>query len=167
MASAKKELTEIMKGLEDKTFTFSKDRLRQMEMLCAAEGLPAVPPFVRWMTANKDSQIKDALIEEALESVTPEDIEEQKAHDLEAGNVGDDGSPRSFREVLQDVIVTKMRQNVRSVTTSVKMTPNLERGRKYHEVPERDDLSEKVLAWHMNDHRIKKAREGLKDTVSN
>lgn len=44
IAEAKKSLLDSIKTFEDKTFTYSKDKLKEMEQICAAEGLPAVPP---------------------------------------------------------------------------------------------------------------------------
>jgi hypothetical protein len=44
IVESKKGLMDLIKTYEDKTFTFSKDKLKEMEQACAAEGLPAVPP---------------------------------------------------------------------------------------------------------------------------
>ena len=153
-----------MKSNPEKTVTFSKECLKKMENLCAAEGLVNVPPFLRWITTHKDSTIKFAMIEEAFADITTDDIAEQKS--LDEANDALDG-PRPFLELLYEIILRKIKQQMRSVSESLKLSTSLERGKKYHEVPERDDLADLVMQWHLNEERTKKVRAQLKDTLGN
>ena len=157
---AKEKLFNIMKTNPENTITFSKDKLREMDTECAKEGFQSVPPFLRWLSINKDSPIKPETIEEAIQSITAEDIDEMKNHNKE------NGIEASTRDVLREILLQKIRQLIRSVSQNVKLSPSLERGKKYHEVPERDDLAETVLEWHLNENRIKKKRDECKESVT-
>ena len=159
--AAKTELLEFMKTSEDKTLTFSKAKLGELESVCAAEGLPGVVPYLRLVTSQKDSPIKAAFLEEALSTLTVDDLDEMKQSDKD-NSVG----PRPFRDLLMDVILFKLRHSIRSVTETLKMSGSLERGKKFHEIPENDSLADKFLVWHQNEARLKKAREAHKDTMA-
>lgn len=94
VSSAKQDLVESFKALEDKLVTLSKTKLKECELDCAKEGFCSLPLYVRIQVTNKDIPIKQEFLEEALSSVGPEDIDELKAQDKEAGVT------RSFRELL-------------------------------------------------------------------
>lgn len=158
--AAKEKLFNIMKTNPENTITFSKDKLREMDVECAKEGFQSVPPFLRWLSINKDSPIKPEVIEEAIQSISAEDIDEMKAYNKE-NNID-----ASIREVLREILLQKIRQLIRSISQNVKLSPSLERGKKQHEVPECDDLAETVLQWHLNENRIKKKRDQCKESVT-
>jgi hypothetical protein len=101
------------------------------------------------------------MLQDILQNLSQEDLDEVKAIDAEK----DPKVKRPFREILQDAVLLKLRQTIRSVSESVRLSQSLERGRKFHEIPDRDDLADKALIWHMNEERIKKARAQLKEDM--
>lgn len=62
--------------------------------------------------------------------------------------------------------MSKIRQNVRNVQETIKLSNSLERGRKFHEIPEQDALADFALQWHLNDQRMKRHRETTKDSIA-
>ena len=45
------------------------------------------------------------------------------------------------------------------------MSTSLERGRKFHEVPEQDSLADMALQWHLNEQRMKRQRDVTREAV--
>ena len=124
VANAKKSLLEKMKSHEDRTVCLSKAQLKDFENTCASEGLDSVPPYLRLIITNKDSPLKPTMIEEAIAEISTEDIDEIKALDAEKD------LSRPFREILFDAVILRVRQRVRGVSESIRLSRALERGKK-------------------------------------
>lgn len=123
-ALRKTQLEAIMNGR--KCLGLSKPDHAKYEALSAQLGVPELPPYLRIVSANKDSTITTDVIQEALETLTDQDFAEH-------------GS-------IKETVLQKIRLSIRSFTESLKIMASLQRGINVYEVPELT-TEESDLMW--------------------
>lgn len=111
------------------------------------EGIPMIPLYCRFMRTNKDSTITPDIVEDAIDSVTRDDIEEHKG--------------------LVEAIVAKVRLGIRSYTTSIKLTDSKERNQALYECPEvPQSMYDLLIRMHIATHRLSEAQGSNKEQIS-
>lgn len=107
ITETKKVILDFMQKNNVETMVLSKQDFQKVEGLCAEKGIPAVPLFARRLRNTKDGKITSIVVEEAIESVTPDDITERPG--------------MSFIDALQDAIMTRVKNTVREYTYSLRL----------------------------------------------
>lgn len=118
----------------------------RLESLAAAEGLPAVPPYVRLVQTNKDATITAEVVQEAIQAITEEDLRELAAAD---------GGPA---EAVRAAVLQNIRRAIRSFTVSLKLMTSVQRGLGPYDVPEcTPEMADQMLALWSAEHKLKAA----------
>lgn len=104
--------------------------LSKAQFELAIKDYPEVPPlYVRLVRSNKDATITPEIVEEAIDSVTSEDI-------------------REFGSIVE-AIIHHVRNTIRSYKTSLSLSDSRERNQHIYDTPTLpDDMFNHVLAWH-------------------
>lgn len=135
-------------------YALSKDDHKRLEARAASEGLGGgMPPYLRLIQGNKDAGITPEVIQEAIESISEEDLKE----------AGSD----SPEEALKKVVMQNIRRIIRSITESLKLVPSLPRGTNTYDIPEAPTkVADKMYALWAAEQGIKKALEERKAVAS-
>jgi len=143
----KSELQESLKALKDtKCAALSKTDLERLDTEASKAGLASMPPFVRLLQTNKDASINAEVIQEALESVSSEDLREASE------------TSESSSQVILNLILTNIRRLIRSYSESIKLVPNLPRGMTLYETEEAPTaLANKMFELWTTEQKIKAA----------
>lgn len=110
--------------------------LTKEQFQLAVKECPEVPPlYVRLLRGNKDSSITPEIVEDAIDSVTDEDIAEHKS--------------------VVDAILHHVRNAIRTYKTTLSLSDSRERNQHVYETPSLpDDLFQHVLAWHLSTQKL-------------
>lgn len=152
----KDDLLKALQAIErgPKAVALSKADAQRLEALASSEGLPGVPPYLRLNTTNKDGTITPEVIQEALESITPEDLEEA-AVALKADGTPDD---KLKSAAVRKVALDNIRRLIRSYTESPKLLANLPRGLNVYDLAEApSELADKMWSSWSTEQAIKRA----------
>lgn len=137
-------LMRLVKSSGHKSAMLSKTQMARLEAITAAEGLESVPPYARIVAGNKDATITPEIIKEALEAVTPEDLEEA------AKTAG------TFLEAVKAAALQQVRNGIRSYSEVLRLNSSLERGSSVYETPElSDDAADLMLRIWRAEQRAK------------
>lgn len=151
----KEALTKAMQALlpdgKCKCAMLSKADAERLEALTSAAGIPSVPPYVRLVQANKDATITVEVIQEAIESLTEEDIA-----DGGAASAG----PGGAAEAIKAAVLQTIRRTIRSYTESLKIMPSLQRGLSTY------DVSECTTAMADSMHALWTTEQALKQALA-
>lgn len=141
--SAKELLLNELKNTNQPCIALSKEQAKTFEATCAAEGLESVPHFLRLVQTNKDSSITPDIIQEALETLSINEIKEA------------DGS--TIHDAIKDAILKNVRRTIRSYTESIKLTMSMPRGSDIYEIAEtKDETADTILRLWRTEQDIKK-----------
>lgn len=152
---AKKQIMEYMAQREMECMVLSREDFKRLEEATSDQGVPMVPLYCRMVRTNRDANVTQAVIDDAIESVSVEDIT-----DLQA-------TGKTFAEALQMAILMHVRHAIRSFTTSLKATDVREKGTPLYEVPEvPQELVKAVVDMHMAGHKLKAAAADNKAEIS-
>jgi hypothetical protein len=123
----------------------SKEDRARFDKLCAAAGHDAMPPYLRTVKTNKDSSITPEIIQEAIESLTAQDISESA------------GGREDAAAVLKEVILQSIRRIIRSFSETTKLMNNMPRGRTSYDTDTAPtNVAEIMFKSWTNDQEIKK-----------
>lgn len=151
----KAALEAFLKASGSKCAMLSKEQMKRLELLTAAEGVPPPPPFVRVVTSNKDLTITPEVIREAIETVALEDVQEA----LKAGS--------SFHVAVQGAIMQNIRRAIRTYTEALRLSPSLERGKTTYDVVDVPDaMADVILRQWSAEQRAKTLCDERKAAVS-
>jgi hypothetical protein len=141
--ASKATLLNELKSSNIECLALSKDDAKRFDTACAAEGLEAVPHFIRLLKTNKDSTITSDIIQEALETLSSDDLRES--------------SGENKQETIKEAILKNIRRTIRSFTESVKLMTSLPRGTDIYEVPEASaSIGETIYALWRTEQIIKR-----------
>jgi hypothetical protein len=114
-----------------------------------------LPPYLRLVKANKDSPITSEVIQEALASVTDEDIREAS------------GPDQSSSQTIRQLVLTNVRRIIRGFTESLKIMASIERGTTMYDLPEcsPETVARMKALWQI-DQDIKKQLDAKKTILS-
>jgi len=145
----KDALTKGLQGLQAdgkaKCAMLSKADAARLESLTAAAGIPSVPPYVRLVQANKDATITVEVIQEAIESLSEDDI-------VDAGSGG------GAAEAIKAAVLQTIRRTIRSFTESLKLMPSVQRGLGPYDVLEcSPEMADAMYGLWSTEQALKKA----------
>jgi hypothetical protein len=137
IAKQLKDLRTQSKAIKDKLFddvlkvsphhkclVLTKEDHKRIETMCDASGIPMVPMYLRIVRANKDSTITPEVIQEAIETLSLEDLRAQETANPET----------SKTELLKGLILDSMRRLIRSYTDSLKLMVSIPKGQSLYEL---------------------------------
>jgi len=146
----KRQLEAEMKS--SKCMALTKEQNETYSKQADALGFSMVP-YVRIVSANKDSSITPELVQEALESITHEDFRETE-----------DGS---LEDKVKSIIMTHIRRTIRSFTETLRLMPSLPKGVSNYDILETSDsMAQKMFDISSLDHTIKQHLATKKQLVS-
>ena len=121
----------------------SKDQFQKAIKEC-----PEVPPlYVRLTRGNKDAAITPEIIEDAIDSVTDEDITEHKG--------------------VLDAIVHHVRNSIRSYKQTLSLSDSRERNAHVYDTPTLpEELFRHVMAWHMANVKMNEGQTKHKEALA-
>lgn len=132
---------------QTKSMALSKAQVKQYEELSAASGIAPMFPYLRLVPANKDSSISPEVVQEALESITLEDIQEASTK-----NANDSSTASAIRTV----VLTNIRRLIRSFTESLKILSSLPKGHSVYDLVETSDaVAERMWSYWSVEQEIK------------
>lgn len=146
LAILRKEQKDLKAELsKHKCLMLSKEDRARFDKICAAAGHDAMPPYLRTIKTNKDASITPEVIQEAIESLTPQDISESAAGRDDAA------------AVLKEVILKSIRRIIRSFTETTKLMHNMPRGQTSYDTDTAPTaVAELMLKSWSTDQEIKK-----------
>jgi len=123
LRSKQKDLKKLLESemKSNKCMALTKDQNERFTKLADAEGF-TLQPYVRIVSANKDSSITPELVQEALESITHEDFVE-----LDIG---------TLEEKIKSIVLTHIRRTIRSFTETLRLMPSLPKGQTSYDINE-------------------------------
>jgi len=119
--AAKEALLTELKNNNLECLALSKDDAKRFDTACASEGIESVPHFIRLLKSNKDSTITPDIVQEALESLSMDDLSETSG---------------TKQDAIKEAILKNIRRTIRSYTETVKLMPSLPRGLDIYEITE-------------------------------
>ena len=132
-----------------KCLMLSKDDYAKYEKLCAAEGLPSLPPYLRTIKTNKDGSITPEIVQEAIDCLTPQDLSEASG-----------GKPV---EVIKEAILKALRRIIRTYTETTKLMENMPRGLTVYDMDVASpEIAETMYTSWRTQHEIKKLHDSKK-----
>jgi len=132
-----------------KCVMLSKDDNTKYQKLCAAEGLPAMPPYLRTIKTNKDGSITPEIVQEAIDCLTPQDLEEASG-----------GRPV---EIIKEAILKALRRIIRTYTETTKLMDNMPRGLTVYDMDTATPaVAETMYTSWRTQHEIKKLHDSKK-----
>lgn len=121
----------------------SKEDNAKYEKMCSSLGIPQMPPYLRVLRTNKDGTITPEVIQEAIDSLTPQDIAEKK----DSGNE---------KEVIRDAILQAIRRVIRTFSETNKLMTSIPRGMTTYDIETaKPEVSELMFQYWKTDHEIK------------
>lgn len=147
----KESLMKALQALEPdgkaKCAMLTKADAARLEALAAAAGVPAVPAYVRLVQTNKDATITVEVIQEAIESLTEDDIREATK-----------GPEGTAAEAIKAAVLQNVRRSIRSFTESLKIMPSVQRGLGPYDVLEcTTEMADTMYALWTTDQELKEA----------
>jgi hypothetical protein len=144
--TTKAAVLEFMTRSDIQCLVFSKD-----QHASAQEELPdtidMIPMYVRLVRTNKDSAITPDVVDEAIDAVTPADIEEHKG--------------------IVPAIMAKVRMEIRTYVNSVKLMHNKERNQNIYDIPEvPPQLYPLLIQWHTAQEMLSAQQQQNRESVS-
>jgi len=151
----KAQLQKIMESSKCKCMGLSKDLFKKYNDMCAVEKLPDMPPYLRIIQTNKDSSITPEIIEEAIESISTEDLK-----DAEQGDI-------SKIAALRSTVLNSVKRLIRSYADSLKVTSSIPRGNDSYDIPEASaETSELMYKYWSLENEIKRTLLNKKHDAS-
>ena len=136
----------------NKCLALSKADALRLDTDSATAGIDNVPRFLRLLQSNKDATITTEIIQEALESITTEDVREASL-----------ANPEDTRLAIRNLVLTNVRRLIRSYTETMKISESVQRGMNIYDVPELSiDSSTKMWTIWSLDKTIKRTLESKK-----
>jgi len=111
---------------EQRCLALSKEDQKRLEAKCTEASIPCLPPFVRIVRAKKDLTINADVLEEAIESITIEDIKETLV-ELKS---------KVIQDALREVVLKNIRRVIQTYTESLKLVTALPKGLNAYNVAE-------------------------------
>jgi hypothetical protein len=144
--TSKAAVLDFMKRSNIQCLVFSKD-----QHASAQEELPdaieMIPMYVRLVRTNKDSAITPDVVDEAIDAVTPADIEDHKG--------------------IVPAIMAKVRIEIRTYVDSVKLMHNKERNQNIYDIPEvPTQLYPVLIQWHTAQEQLSALQARNREAVS-
>jgi hypothetical protein len=114
----------------------------------AVKECPEVPPlYVRLTRGNKDATITPEIIEDAIDSVTDEDIAEHKS--------------------VIEAILHHVRNSIRTYKQTISLSDSRERNQHVYDTPSLpDDLFPHVMSWHLANLKMSEGQVKHKEALS-
>jgi cell division septum initiation protein DivIVA len=148
LADARQKLETILGSNE--CVALSKASCERLDLLSAQLGIEKTPRYCRKLKANKDANITTETIEEALSTLTEEDIKEaaEKSND------------KTTKNVIKTLVLTNIRRIIRSFTETTKISKSIQRGSNLYDVPEAsEELANCMFEIHKTEQEIKNLLE--------
>jgi hypothetical protein len=132
------------KLIKQKCVMLSKEDHDKYQKMCASQGISTMPPYLRKVKTNKDASITPEVIQEAIDALTPQDLEESKT------------SMASAKDLIKEVILTSIRRIIRSYTETTKLMLNMPRGQTVYDLDvATSEIAEAMYQSWKTDHEIK------------
>jgi len=141
LRTQQKECKEVLQTLVPKTnnvLALSKLQMKQYTQECNSIGIPPVPAYLRYITCNKDSSITAELIQEALLSISSEDLASLTESEHQETN------QQNKQQKLSELILDSVRRHIRTYTENLKISESLPKGVSNYDAEETND--QQVLA---------------------
>jgi hypothetical protein len=114
--SVRQQLQELMQRERHECLVLPREFLRKAEAECASKSLPPQPPYIRLVTQNKDRTLTPEAVDEALKSLTEEDVQEAAANE------------KDLVKAIVTAVVAHLKREVRHVTHKVDLVESVPRG---------------------------------------
>jgi hypothetical protein len=138
-----------LKLAKAKCAMLSKEDHAKYEKLCASEGLPSLPPYLRTVKTNKDGCITPEIIQEAIECLTSQDLSEASG-----------GRPV---EIIKEAILKAVRRIIRTYTETTKLMENMPRGKTVYDMDiASPEIAETMYTSWRTQHEVKKLLDSKK-----
>ena len=132
-----------------KCLMLSKEDHAKYEKMCASEGLPSMPPYLRTVKTNKDGSITPEILQEAIDCLTPQDLSEASG-----------GRPV---EIIKEAILKAVRRIIRTYTETTKLMDNMPRGKTVYDMDTAPpEIAETMFTSWRTQHEVKKLLESKK-----
>jgi hypothetical protein len=144
--TSKAAVLDFMTRSDIQCLVFSKDQYEAAQS-DLPEGIDMIPMYVRLVRTNKDSPITPDIVDEAIDSVTDDDIEEHKG--------------------VVPAIMAKVRIEIRTYVNAVKLMHNKERNQNIYDIPDvPDQLYPILIQWHTAQEQLTALQQQNRETVS-
>lgn len=152
----KKLIQDHMQKNNLEIMVLSKDDYKRLETETTALDLPMVPMYVRLIRNTKDDPITVDLLNEAFDTVTQEDIQEQ----MTKNNLG-------FADAFQATFLATLRNLIRSYRMSLRFSNTKDRTVNLYDIPEcTPEIVKALLKVHIATENTKAASDNNKEAIS-
>ena len=138
---------------QHKCLVLTKEDHKRLETMCDAAGIPMVPMYLRIVRANKDGTITSEIIQEAIETISVEDL-----NTLQEGTKG-----AAKMETIKDLILDNMRRLIRSYSESLKLMTSIPKGQSIYELSDATpEIADRMFQYWSLEHSMKELRSQKK-----
>lgn len=155
-AKHRKLMLEHLQKNNIEIMVLSKDQFKELETKTAALDIPMVPMFVRMIRNTKDIPVTVDIINEAFDAVAVQDVEEH----MTKMNL-------TFPEALQAVVLSNVRNTIRSYRFTLKLTEIKERSLKMYDIPEcTPEIMNSMFQLHAATYKLQSKSQENKELIS-
>jgi DNA-binding transcriptional regulator YhcF (GntR family) len=136
-----------------KCVALTKDDMKKYTDLCIQSSIEPMPPILRLVRTNKDSSVSPETVQEAVESLSEEDLKES------------DG--RNHIEIVKNAILKNVRRLIRSYTDSLRLMRSLPRSESLYDIQDApEEVAAKMFLLWSTEQEIKKSLQDKEEASS-